>query len=266
MANSPIFTPTWDLDYFSESSTFLYIGDVQIDEIVQLQYRCQQQKTPIYGYASQMYDKMAPGHLLVNGMFAVNFKEQGYLWAVLRRYFDIGANSQIWAKRNYRDPVETRKAKRLTDGKIKPGQGQKGSRPIVGSNGNMVSRATIERLVQGDATRKERYDFYQDLAGYSTFDVNNPKDKVFEDIMEAFEDEVWKTTDNDSLLSQARRIDDNTFDGFDMYLVFGDYATPGANHTVRKIVDVHLLSEGKAIQIDNGPVLESYEFTAKTIV
>lgn len=266
MPSSPIHTPIYDLEYYSESSVFLYVGDVWIDEVVQLQYNCQQNKTPLYGYASQMWDRVAPGRLIVTGSFSINFKEQGYLWAVLRRWFDIGANSQVLANRGYRDPVASKKAKALTRGKIKPGQGQRGSRPVVGSNGNIISRATIERITQGDATRKERYDFYDSMAGYSTFDVNNPKDKIFEDIVEAFEDEVWKTTDNDSLLSQARRIDDNVFDGFDMYVVFGDYSSPGANHTVRKIVNVHLLSEGKQIQIDNGPVIEQYQYIAQTIV
>ncbi len=33
-----------------------------------------------------------------------------------------------------------------------------------------------ERLANGEATRKERYDFYHHLAGYSTFQRKSPKD------------------------------------------------------------------------------------------
>jgi hypothetical protein len=129
-----------------------------------------------------------------------------------------------------------------------------------------VSRASIERIVQGDVTKQDRYDFYQDLAGYATFDVNSPKDKIFEDIVEAFEDEVWKTGDNEDLLKQIRRTDDNIFDDFDIYVAMGNYSVPGANHTVQKLVGVRLTSQGKGIEIGGAPIQESYEFIARTVV
>jgi len=258
------FTKIYDLDYFTGSTMFLYIGDVWVDEVTSLQYTCQQQKTPLYGYASQLFDDTSAGHVLVQGAFSVNFKEQGYLWAVLRRYFSMNAAD-----------AGVRPAKNDSSLMHKPSKDGTNLMPRmldengvrVGSHGNSISRATIERLTQGDATRGEKYKFYHELASYSTFSVKNPKDKKFEDIVEAFEDEVWNpNTANSKLNNQIRRTDRNEFDGFDMYVVFGNYANAQANHTVRKIIGVRLTGESKQVIIDGSVVQEQYSFVAQSVV
>jgi len=240
---------------------FLYIGDVWVDEVTSLAYQITQNKTPLYGYASQLFDDTAAGQIIVNGSFSINFKEQGYLWAVLRRYFNvcsIEANVSM-AKRGEGGLLRgnSKQAKPdLVD--------QKGN--IVGSNGTRIQRTNIERLTQGEATRSERFKFYQDLAAYATFNTKNPRDRIFEDVVEAFEDEVWSPdATNDGLNSQLRRIDANRFDGFDMYIVWGDYSSPGANHTVRKIIGVRLTGESKQMVIDGSPIQEIYSFIAQTV-
>lgn len=269
MAEQP-YTSIYDLDYFSGSQMFLYIGDVWIDEITTLQYRTDQSKRPIYGYASQLWDDCAAGQVMVQGAFTINYKEQGYLWAVLRRYFEIQSSlTNIPTARSN----QTRSGEKLLRNNTKlkrRGQtiesGTIGSRPLIGSNGTQISRASIERLIRGEATTGERYEFYHGLAGYATTQVEKPRDKVFEDVMEVFEDQIWgKEIDNNTLNSQIRRTDDNVFDGFDMYVVFGNMANPKANHTVQKIIDVRLHSQGKMVNIDGQPVQEHYEFIAQTV-
>src|SRR5678809_314400 len=76
----------YDLDYFSSQQAALYIGDVFVDEVIALSYSVQQSKTPIYGYASQLFDAVSHGTVIVQGQFSVNFKESGYLWLILHRY------------------------------------------------------------------------------------------------------------------------------------------------------------------------------------
>lgn len=258
MAEQQVYTKVYDLEYFSGAQLFIYIGDVWIDEITSFQYRTIQTKTPLYGYASQLWDTCAAGHVIVQGAFTINFKEQGYLWAVLRRFKGISE-----AAAGLEDKRSASRDKRLALQKKK--SGPIGGRPATGSNINAISRASIERLVQGNVTRKEKYEFYNSLAGYATFDIKNPKDKVFEDIAEVFEDQVWTVNDNNTLNSQLRRTDSNEFDNFDIYVVFGNYANKKANHTVQKIIDVRLTSQGKTIVIDGQPIQESYEFIAQTV-
>ncbi len=267
MSSAPIiYNRVYDLDYFDDTDMMLYIGDVWVDEVTSLQFICRQEKTPLFGYASQLFDATAAGHVIVQGAFTINYKEQGYLWAVLRRWFSMGPGAPGFSN----DPLQKvgNKAQNLFSNKLKEETFGRGSRPIKSSNGTLVSRASIERLVQGSVPRQERYDFYHSLAGYASVNLEKgqAKDTVFEDIVEAFEDELWLTTDNDRLLEQVRRTDDNAFDDFDIYVTFGNYSTPGANHTAVKITGVRLLSQGKAIQIGGGCIQESYEFLGRSIV
>jgi hypothetical protein len=250
----------------SGNAAAIYIGDIWIDEVSSFSYTTSQDKSPLYGYASQQFDDTAAGHVLVQGQFTINYKEQGYLWLVLRRWFNIGAAQTYFSAKGIRDPLLARKAKILTREKLGASGDGIGGRPIIGSNGTKVSRATVERLLQGRTSRQERYNFYQSLTGHATASPGTGGDKIFEDIVEAFEDQVWKYPGNKQLLEQIRRTDDNIFDGFDMYVTFGNYSNPKANHTAQKIVGVRLLSQGKSIVIDGNPIQEQYSFIARTVV
>lgn len=263
----------YDLDYFSGSQAALYIGDVFIDEVTAFSYQVQQNKTPVYGYASQLFDKVSKGTVIVQGQFTVNFKESGYLWLVLHRYkrFQNTVDATIAKYNTVQDQftaanvggkiINIPTSKRILGGKNVPFARLKDKNKEF----DFISRAGIERLVSGEASKDERFSFYQNLAGYAT--VSNPKaqDKVFEDIVEVFEDQVWQedVTDLDDL---ARRADDNFFDDFDMFCVFGDYTKPGANHTARRIRNVHILGQGQSVDNNGEPVFETYQFLARNVI
>jgi hypothetical protein len=236
MPNTPA-TKIYDLDYFNAAQMQLYIADCFVDEVTSLQYQLTQDKRPIYGYASQLFDDVAVGHVIVQGSFTINFKEQGYLWAILDRY-----NKKI--------------------------RGGADLRPGFGSNTtNQFSLANIEILEQiesGKLPTGDKYKFYVDLAGFASYSPGAPgKDTVFENICEQFEDKIWnKNISNQDLQRQSRRPDENIFDGFDMYVVFGNMNNKGSNHTVHKIVNVCLTSQGKQIQVGDGVIQEEYSFLA----
>jgi len=257
------YTRIYDLDYYSGSQCFLYIGDIWVDEITSLQYNCEQHKVPLYGYASQLFEGVAAGRVLVSGSFTINFKEAGYLWACLRRYKQIEI-AQTTGALGYLGKEDASKRIREADAELLRSGGST-KKPVEGKNGTKVDRRSIERVVQGSVTIQEKYDFYNYLAGYSTFDVDSPKDKAFEDIAEAFEDQVWNEDSNTFLNNELRRPDDNRFDNFDMYVMFGNFANPQANHTVQKIIGVHLTSHAKLIKIDGEPIQEEYQFIAQSV-
>jgi hypothetical protein len=241
---------------------FLYIGDVWIDEITSLQFKVTQNKTPIYGYASQLADDFSAGQVLVIGSFSINFKESGYLWAVLRRYHQISSDQTYYD--NIPHEKELLSFNELESVKMPTLTNKEGTRAY--SDTYSIGRSSIERIVTGDLTTSEKANFYQSMQGYASSRVANPYDKKFEDIMDAFEDQIWKPdVTNDELISQIRRVDDNIFDNFDMYVVYGDYSNPRSNHTCKKIIGVRLLSAGQSIEIDGNPTQEFYEFYARTI-
>lgn len=72
--------------YFTMTQARMYIGDLFIDELNALQFVLQDNKIPIYGYASRFYDSMAQGKSLVQGQFTINFISEGYLVTALREY------------------------------------------------------------------------------------------------------------------------------------------------------------------------------------
>ena len=263
MANPVEYTSVYDLDYFNGAQMFVYIGDTWVDEVTSMSYQLTQSKTPLYGYASQLYDDVAPGQVLVQGQFTINFKEQGYMWAVLRRYFGITSHQLGGIKTSKYDTnlLKTQKGSTTTMPDLRKG----GKRSA--SNQRMIARANIDRIASGEATRYQRFKFYQGMAGYASHDAGTSRDRGFENIVEAFEDEIWNpNSTNAGLNSQLRRPDQNAFDGFDIYAVWGDYTNPRANHTVQKIIGVHLTSNGKSVQTGPGVIQEEYSFIAQTTV
>jgi len=65
--------------YFSGSQIVIYIGDVLLEEAVFLSYQEQQNKKPIFGYASQYWDAVAQGTSIVQGSLAINYIDNKYL-------------------------------------------------------------------------------------------------------------------------------------------------------------------------------------------
>jgi hypothetical protein len=262
----------YDLEYYNAQQVQLYIGDVLVDEITDLQISTSQSKKPVYGYASQMFDGVSHGTFIVQGSFSINFKESGYLWLILHRYKRFqNTTDDILAKysgtgNERADAVTTVRNKGFTGTKVLGGK----NIPFVRikdkqKERDFISRASIERIVKNEATKDERFEFYQNLAGYAT--VNNPGalDTAFEDIVEAFEDQVWQEDISD-VDNDTRRVDDNFFDDFDMFVVFGDYTKPGSNHTVRRIRNVHLVGQAQQIGLSDGTIVENYQFFARNLL
>jgi hypothetical protein len=75
-----------DGKYFTSTQAQVYIGNLFIDELVNLQFAFQGNRIPIYGYSSEEADAFARGKCLVQGQLALNFVTEGYLYTVLNEY------------------------------------------------------------------------------------------------------------------------------------------------------------------------------------
>lgn len=89
-------------EYFSGADVRIYFGDIWLDEVTNLQFSMQEQVSPIFGYASYTWDKVARGTRYIQGSFTINFKESYYLHSVLN-----GLRSKLESKPGeaYRPPV-----------------------------------------------------------------------------------------------------------------------------------------------------------------
>lgn len=101
MANSAI-----NQEYFSGSQASIFIGDLWVDEITDIQFSVGANSTPIYGYGDTFFSHVAQGRVIVQGSFTINFKEPNYLFAVLERYnkfLSFGASKGLAFDSSYRD-------------------------------------------------------------------------------------------------------------------------------------------------------------------
>lgn len=82
---------TYPYDYFTGQQARIFFGHVWVDDIITIQYSSNQNKAPIYGYASQQFDDIAKGQFLVNGNFTIAFKETGYLSLIYQQLNNLKA-------------------------------------------------------------------------------------------------------------------------------------------------------------------------------
>lgn len=74
----------WGVRYFSGTQGEIYFDDIFIEELTGFRYNVITNRSPIYGYASQLFDTVADGNLLVQGSFQVNFVDHNYVNIILQ--------------------------------------------------------------------------------------------------------------------------------------------------------------------------------------
>lgn len=78
--------------YYTGSNISIFVGNkVIMDEAAFISYDLQQNKRPVYGYASQYWDKVATGTVLVQGSLGINYIDNKYLAVLL---FDVWQSQQ----------------------------------------------------------------------------------------------------------------------------------------------------------------------------
>lgn len=258
----------YEFDHFAGSQVGIYIGDVFVDEINRLQYMVHQAKRPVYGYASQYYDAMALGQVIVSGTFTINFKESGYMHIILKRYMEsIGTSEQVspfklQEGQNPKEPnIENAKLLRRNIERILEANKKQGPTPSETKPGQAKNLNPSEKF--------DEFSFYEDLAALP--------DNEFENIAEVFEDVIWKPkklTEEDlgnviklSDLNEDREMRrPDQFPGFTIWVTYGDINNKPANHTIKKLTGVHIVSTGQILEINGEPILEQYEFMARNVL
>jgi hypothetical protein len=279
----------YDIEYFSGSSASLFVGDVWVDEVTSISYQVSQERVPLYGYGDQLFRDVSKGQVLVQGQFSINFKEAGYLWLILQRY-----------RRMMKGLEETYKTKKSTnmnryniekiingetagDGKTSvyrknetlQGLAQEYAKEQAGAFGKKGVVRTEEQF-------KSRSDAAASLTGYSAATRaaaagfgNDKSVGTVEGIFETFEDYIWNTEGNkitnsynvsENRRADNRRADSPSLNPFDIYLVYGDFASDRSNHTIQKIQDVYITGSAKQIVANSENIQEVYQFLARDIV
>jgi len=75
--SAPMIQPGYP--YFSPCQISLYVGDIWIDDMADIQYEVRDEKLPVYGFADQYYRATLRGRTIVTGVLVINFRFKGYL-------------------------------------------------------------------------------------------------------------------------------------------------------------------------------------------
>lgn len=131
--------------------------------------------------------------------------------------------------------------------------------PKPGENTDPINRDTIEKIVHNAIPRDKKYDIVSDLAALP--------DKEFEDVAEAFEDQVWgKSGRNLDPMFNVDHQRSDYMDAFDIFITFGNIDDHASNHTVRRIRDIELIGQSQLVEISGEPIQEAYTFIAKDVI
>lgn len=249
----------YNTEYFAGSQVAVFIGDLFVDEITAINFIAQQNRRPIYGYGDQYFRAMSKGQILVQGQFAINFKEAGYLWLILNEY-----KKKIRGQPNKFDNVPFESSSQALQQNIE----QVINNESIDQDQRYSAIASLAEVYLAEA--------YASLGGFSstTRAAGKPFDKetntggvgLAENIFEVFEDTIWGRDSRIGGLdaSENRSPDDTDLNPFDIFIMYGDFAGDNrANHTIVKLEDCYIVGSAQKIEIDPLPVSEVYSFLGK---
>lgn len=269
---------SYPYDYYSGADAKIFFGDIWVDDIVTIQFNVSQSKTPIYGYASQLYDAVAKGQVIVQGNLTISFKETGYLniiqYLLEQQRRNSGSNiKRVLQKRQLEAKYG---AAEFIPGLTTTADTSNSENGVVFSANGTPSlirqNQTIEDVLKGKLSES-----------FSAGLGLSKKQRDFEDFAEILEDTIWGDANGrpfeSKLNKKLRRPDEfdyNSIGGINVgrapyngvlniLLTFGDINDFRAEHTLVSINDVHFQSQGMVVAPDGTPIAEQYNFFARDI-
>ena len=222
-------------DYYSGSQITVWFGDIMLDDINSIQWTRVQNKRPIYGYASQQFDAVAKGTVLIQGSFIVNFRQASYLSLVMQnitRLYNEFKDQKKWTE------VRNMIGLHLKKGTFGP-QTAEEIKNVANSPDFLDLAKAYEDIIWGGGVPGETD------AGKMESEIEPPISadvRQHDQIKEGFK--ILVTYGNNSM-NDKRRIED--------YL----------QSTVKTLTGVHLVGDSQVIQVGGDPILEQYDFIAR---
>jgi hypothetical protein len=222
-------------DFYSGSQITIWFGNILIDDINSIQWVRNQSKLPIYGYASQLFDAVAKGTVIIQGNFTINFRQRGYVPAIIEK---IGWLYKVLAPTDAEEKIKF-------DQKMWP-----------------VVRDQISLHLKNNTFGPSTIQEIQDMG-------NNPN---FYDLAKIYEDVIWGDYGTAELIQDNADVKQHKEipGGFNILISYGNASHTEAKtlrdhmqSTTKSLVGVHLMGESQMIQVGGQPVQEQYSFIAR---
>lgn len=262
----------YEMDYFAGSQVLVYANHILIDDCVRIGWSVQQNRQPIWGYASQYFNALASGVVMVNGSLWIAFKEAAYMPVLLGEAYRVMNGTEVEdGAVSAQELTHSRRRTSTPSGSSGLGTVSDWANSVVEeANRSTPSREEVETLVTATEEDSNSLEVARSLAQVVTA-LGTADDEEFEDVAERFEDIVWGPESialgNESTVSRdgvlPRRVDQ--YPPVDLVITFGDMHTAAANHSSFRLCDVSFVSsEVSAIEPTGEPILVRYDFIARS--
>jgi hypothetical protein len=272
---------TYEFDYYCGSNVLTYFEDILVDDIVRIAWSVQQNRTPIWGYASQYFNALASGVIIGGGSFWIAFKEAGYIPIILRHLSERRDPDDPF----YSSPAVTpRSGREESSGLVQSAQTWEGTYDFGDARrAGRASRENIERMTRREAQTPDDADAQAASTRYAV-QLAAMNDRDFENEAEMFEDAIWYGGNSahngrsdvlsgnynggelsDETFETLRRADQ--FPPYDIIVTFGDMNNSAANHTVVRLMDVTITNtQFVGIEPTGEPIIVQYDFLCRAIM
>lgn len=106
-------TAQFSYDYFTGSNIGLYIREILIGTAVGVEFSLVQNKRPVWGYASQLWDGVAHGTVQCSGFLMINFQYAQFLPTLIARTHGLDVQSDFYTSKYEKELGES--AQRLVN-------------------------------------------------------------------------------------------------------------------------------------------------------
>lgn len=270
---------------YTGSNISLTVGETLIGNAFGISYDLSQNKRPIYGYNSMLFDAISTGQVIVIGQLYLTYQHANYLSKIMRDYYNFPNRTTDYKKDRVTGVID-RNAFIQSD-EAAQADAENTIREIV--TGTTVGGAarqdkSYDELLNDLFNSPSKLQDYRsafsprenqlngiDLTksngkfGYASGSVTDPRNiQYFADL--GAEDSLYKRPDQFSNNSSAA-----LWPGIDIVITYGD---PKFNNEQTGILDysnsfstvlksVHFIGESQQVMADDQPVMEVYKFIAR---
>jgi len=238
--------PKYDDFYPAGTQAKVFFGSVWVDDLVSIQWDAVEQKAPLYGYNSDLFDGVAAGTKIVQGVLTIAFKKAGYIPAILTSLRQRGIGSL--------DPIgdfKRAKADRRNE------QRRLSWRPTV--NTTPLTGALEDSVTPGPRTNN-----IEQLLDLAKQDDNS----LYEMIAENLRNSIWgntrsnpfTVTDHDKSETGLKVVR-----GFDIFITYGHIEGDQEDFTKKLIENCHITAVRQQFGATGEPIMEGYTFFGKVL-
>ena len=161
--------------YFSSIETEFYFGEKEMEDIVDFRFSLQEQTMPIYGFNSFVANAEVLGRKVIQGSFAINFTEAGYMNKVLDSISDSDYEISFSTLKKFCNAKSAPQFPKLFDITIGYGYYNKGENGTYNNTHQILKGVRITGMETGlDVSGNPIMEVYS----FTAMDLYNPNRKV----------------------------------------------------------------------------------------